>query len=394
MTPLVVWFRRSTAVLLAPVILGALIFESFSTDGWQYEWLWGLRNVVGIVPLVAPLVAGGVAFDVSQRWGPTITDLGPSTPRWKLASVAPVVTGVLWAFLCVMLAWAVAAVRLQSNDAIGAPDLWLPLETLAALLAAGMVGFALGRRIQSVAAAPIAAVVVFAASALAAPFGLNNLFSPLGLSSSAVGLTRDSNAALLHIGMNLAVAALCCVFGLRGVRRTRAWSASLAALTAALAVIAIVPATEFDFRPLPGPEVCVRQGSVTACGPQSARPLVSELGQALQQAMGAVGGLQLPREYLLIAPGAPLPSDRQRTVVMASPAGLRGDERARTLAEILSFPSLCLVFFEGGVDLEPLLNRQEAVRGWIERALRSGGLTAPAEIQAAYADLQACKPSP
>ena len=218
MTPLLVWARRSVAVVLAPIVLVALLSGAWSSaDGWQYEWLWGLRNPVSVLPLVSPLVAAGVAFDTSRRWAPLMSVLGPAARRWRRATLTIPLVHVLWAFACLCLVWAAAALRLWLNDAITRPDPWLPFEALASLAAAAAVGLAVGTYLPDVAAPPVAALGVFATSAIA-PFGLIALFSPVGLVSSAVGLTRDPQAAEQLIGLNLAVTALCCLLAMRGPR--------------------------------------------------------------------------------------------------------------------------------------------------------------------------------
>ena len=194
---------------LAPVLCAVLDFTAWSSDGWQYEWLWGMRNPVSTVALISPLFAAGVAFDMSRRWTPVAKVLGPSARRWRRASLSVPAVHVLWAFACQCAVWAAAALRIALNDAITSPDPWLPFEALASLAAAAAVGLVVGTYVPDAAAPPVAAISVFATPAFASTLGLSGLFSPAGLSSSVVGLTRDPQAAALLIGLNLAVAALC-----------------------------------------------------------------------------------------------------------------------------------------------------------------------------------------
>lgn len=393
MRPLLVWARRSVAVPLAPVLLAVLAFTAWSSEGWQYEWLWGMRNPVSTVALISPLVAAGVAFDISRRWTPVVEVLGPSARRWRRASLAVPAVHVLWAFACLCAVWATAAVRIALNDAITSPDPWLPFEALASLAAAAAVGLVVGTYVPDAAAPPIAAISVFATTAFASTLGLSELFRPLGLSSSAVGLTRDPQAAALLIGLNLAVAALCCLLALRGPRPSLPWAAGAASLLAVVIALLAAPAQEREFRPVGGPTVCAARADVRVCGPQAADPLIRELSLGLQQAVGSLTGLPFPTTYELGLAGVIPPADAGRAIVVVSPAKLKGPERNGTVADVLSQPRPCPQLFDFGPDTEPLVDRQAQVRAWILEALRAGGASAPAGITAAYDELLTCRPT-
>lgn len=393
MTPLLVWARRSVAVALAPVLFAALALAAWSSDGWQYEWLWGMRNPVSILALISPLVAAGVAFDTSRRWTPVVKVLGPSARRWRRASLAVPAVHVLWAFACLCAVWAAAAVRLGLNDAITRPDPWLPFEALASLAAAAAVGLVVGTYVPDAAAPPVAAIGVFATTAFASTFGLSGLFSPMGLSSSVVGLTRDPQAAALLIGLNVAVAVLCCLVALRGPRPSLPWAAGEAFLVAVVIALLAVPVPEYDFRPVGGPTVCAARADVRVCGPQAAEPLIQDLSLGLQQAVGSLTGLPFPKTYELGLPGVTPPIDAGRAVVVVSPAMLNGPKRTGTVAGILSQPRVCPQLLDAGPDTTPLLDRQAQVRAWILDALRAGGASAPASITAAYDELLTCRPT-
>ena len=393
MRPLLVWARRSVAVTLAPVVLAALAFTTWSSDGWQYEWLWGMRNPVSTLALISPLVAAGVAFDLSRRWTPVVQVLGPSARRWRRASLAVPAVHVLWAFACLCAVWAAAAAQIAQNDAITSPDPWLPFEALASLAAAAAVGLVVGTYVPDAAAPPIAAISVFATTAFASTLGLSGLFSPSGLSSSVVGLTRDPQAAALLIGLNLAVAALCCLLALRGPRPSLPWAAGAASLLAVVIALLAVPAPEFDFRPVGGPTVCADRADVRVCGPQAAEPLIQDLSLGLQQAVGSLTGLPFPETYELGLAGVVPPTGAGRPVVIVSPALLNGPERTATVADVLSQPRPCPQLFDSGKDTEPLVDRQSQVRAWLLDALRAGGAAAPTGITAAYDELLACRPT-
>lgn len=348
MTPLLVWARRSVAVVLAPIVLVALLSGAWSSaDGWQYEWLWGLRKPVRVLPLVA----AGVAFDTSRRWTPLVGGLGPAARRWRRATLAIPVVHVLWAFACLCVVWAAVAVRLWLNEAFTRPDPWLPFEALASLAAAATVG----------------------------------------LVSSAVGMTRDAQAAEQLIGLNLAVTALCCLLALRGPRPSWPWATGIAALAAVLVALVALPLPEYEYRPVGGPEVCASRADVRVCGSQVAEPLAQDLSLALQQAVDDVTGLPFPQTYELGVPGVLPTTEAGRTVANVSPVQLRGASRDRTVAEVLALPRTCPQLLDGGEDTDLLLERQAQVRAWLEGALRTPGSTAPPEIQAAYGELLTCR---
>ncbi len=394
MTPLGVWARRSLAVWTAPLVLGALVYGTWSRAGWQYEWLWGMRAVVVILPLVSPLVAAGVAFDVVRRWEPLLTTLGPSTNRWRRATLALVAAHVVWVFGCVCLVWVAVAARLSAHDAIWQADPWLPLEVLAALGAAAAVGFAIGMYVRGLAAPPLAAIVVFAIELLTPPYGLASLFVPMALVDSSVGLERDSRAAAMAVALNVAVSLWCGVVALRGTRPTRRWSAAVALLTAGfLGLVAVPPeVTPLEYRPTSSPDVCVVQGETRVCGPENARPHLRNLSEGLGEAVNTLktSGLPFPQEYVLGESRLAHPRDRS-AVVWVSPARLAGSQRVAALADVLSLPRVCPQLLEPNDEAIPLLDRQEQVRIWIRNALESGAGPAPPAIREAYHDLATCR---
>ena len=292
---------------LAPVLCAVLDFTAWSSDGWQYEWLWGMRNPVSIVALLSPLFAAGVAIDMSRRWTPVAKVLGPSARRWRRASLSVPAVHVLWVFAGQCAVWAAAALRIALNDAITSPDPWLPFEALASLAAAAAVGLVVGTYVPDAAAPPVAAISVFATPAFASTLGLSGLFSPAGLSSSVVGLTRDPQAAALLIGLNLAVAALCCLLALRGPRPSLPWAAGAASLLAVVIALLAVPVPAYEFRPVGGPTVCAARADVRVCGPQAAELLIQNLSLGLQQASA---GSPVCRSRRRTSSGSPVSSHR------------------------------------------------------------------------------------
>jgi hypothetical protein len=329
-----------------------LTLGAWSRDGWQFESLWALRAAVLLVPLVSPVLAAAVAFDIARRWGPLVTVLGPSTARWRRATLALVAVHVGWTFAAVCLVWAAAGVRLVLDDAMWQADPWLPVEVVAALGAAAAVGLLVATLVKGLAAPPLAAVLVFGVEALAGSYGLMSLFSPMALVDSAVGLERDPAAAAWAVALNLAVLVCCCVVALRGPVTSRAWVAQVTVGCMALGGVLLGhgPSSALEFRPSTQPRACARTGAVEVCGPGNTQPFLSELAGGLAGATGqlAHSGLPLPR--------------------------------------------ICPQLLDAGPDTTPLLDRQAQVSAWIRQALERGGSDpAPPGVVAAYRDLETCR---
>lgn len=393
-----VWGRRSLAPWTAPLLVAALAFGVWSRNGWQYEWLWGLRAVVLLMPLAAPVLAAAVAFDIARHWGPVVTTLGPSTRRWRHATLALVAAHVLWAFACVCLVWVAVGVRLVMNRATWQPDVWLPFEVLAALGAAAAVGLLIGMRVRSLAAPPLAAVLVLATEALAGPYGFISLFAPMTVVDSVVGLERNPWAAAWAIAMNVAVLVWCSSLALRGPGRTPGWLVAVGASTAALVVVVAGHAQQapVDFRSASQPQVCLTSGSTQVCGPENFRTFLRDLADSLDTGLAtlAPSGLPLPHHFVLGRAGVHMLPQTQAAIAFVSPAQLTPPRRTATVARVLSQPRMCRQLIDPNADTTALLERQEQVRVWIERALRGRPTTAPGFVRAAYGELITCRLSP
>lgn len=397
MTSMLVWSRRSLAIWMAPFLLAALVYGAWSRDGWQYEWLWGMRAVLLTAPIVSPLVAGAVAFDVVRRWNPVLEALGPSTRRWRLATLSLVAAHVLWAMLCVGVAWIIAGTRLILNPSMWQPDPLLPLEVLASVTAAAMVGLLVGRRVTNLAAPPLAAVIVFGIESLTIPYGLMSLFSPTALVDSAVGLERNPASAGLAIALNVSVAVICATIALRGNRRTRRWWAVCLAAVVAFVAVAVVERTSppLEFQPTSGPRLCLQEAEVEVCGPRNVRSLLATLGNSIDAALTSLSASQLPlpRRFVLGVPGTVPPVSDNRAVASVSPAQLREGARTSTLARILAQPRFCSQYVDPSPETTALLDRQQLVSTWLQRALEGGDQPAPMDVRRAYDDLLSCTPT-
>lgn len=393
-----VWLRRSLGILIAPLVAGALTFGAWSRDGWQYESLWGLRAVVLLMPLISPVIAGAVAFDVARRWGPVVTVLGPSTARWRRTTLALAAVHVAWAFLGVCLVWAAVGVRLVMNRAMWQLDPWLPLEVLAAMGAGAAVGLVVGSRARSLAAPPLAAVLVFGVEALAGPYGFMSLFSPMAVVDSVVGLERNPAAAAWAIALNLTVLVCCSLVALRGPARSTTWIVEVTLAYLALGGVLVGQAhfAPLDFRASAQPQVCARSSDTEVCGPGHARPFLVDLADALASAMQALAGsgLPLPHRFVLGVPGEQAAPTSAVTVVLASPIGLAKQRRQATIARVLAQPQACPQLSEPDADTTALLDRQEQVSSWLRGALSRGPARAPHSVLEAYRELTTCRPTP
>lgn len=398
MTALWLWMRRCLTLRLLPVVVVLLVAVAWPQDGWQYEWLLGGRRMIAALPLVAALLAGAVAHDAYRHWAPTAAQLGPATKRWRRVTGALLAAHLLWASAGVGLVLAAAHVRLWSNSALGRPDLWLPFEALAALASAAAVGLAAGMTVRSPATPPLVAAAVLAGHSLNPPFGLNVLFAPPSLSSSAIGIERDPSAAAMTIAVNVAFASVCCLIALRGTRTSPAWAVSTAVATAGLLAVLAVPAsaTPEVFRAQSTQLTCVVQGQVEVCGVEAAGPFLVELARGLDDASAVLGPseLPLPTSWTLGVPGTRAPSD-QATAAGVSPASLRGESRTATVARVLSQPRLCPQLYDSDEDTTRLLDLSEQVNSWIGQSLRDGAAgRSPAQVLSAYQQLLTCQPAP
>lgn len=392
-----VWARRSLAVWTAPLVLGALVFSVWTMHGWQFESLWGTRGVLEIFPLVSPLVAGAVAFDVARRWQPVVAELGPSTRRWRWATLAVPAAHVLWAFAMVCLVWASVAVRLSIGPTIWQSDPWLPVEVIAALAASASVGLLIGMRVPDPISAPMAAIVVFAVETLGVPYGVDSLFTSAALRESAVGLSRDPWSATLTVALDGALIAWCCLVALRQGRRTSGWLAAVAVASVALIGLEAIPghATPTLWRAASSQQVCTSHDDVRVCGPPNAMPFLDDLSHELTAARRTLTGsqLRLPDRYVLGTYGITPSTDGGDTTAFVTPARLAVDNHA-AIADVLSQPRICPQLLNPDNDTRTLLDEQEKVRAWLSEALQTRQTNAaPAGVQAAYHDLVTCDPT-
>lgn len=398
MTVLWIWLRRGLGLRVALLLVAVLAAATWTGgDGWQYEWLWGARSVVGALPVVCALVAGGVAYDVVSYWEPLAAELGPSSRRWRRATLALAGSHALWALGGFALVLSAASVRLAANGALGRPDPWLPFEVAAALAAASSAGLLAGMRLRSLVAPPLVAALVFILPALSLPFGLDVLFTPTALSSTAIGVTRDPAAAITTVALNLAFASAFCALALPGARPTARWAATAAGTAAAVLALTAVAgsATAMPYRSGAAGTLCLTSGHVEVCGTRPAEPFLADLASGLDDAGRELSGsgLDLPRSWTLFVPGTQ-PPPSQATAV-ASPAGLSERRRTSTLADVLSQPRPCPQLFTASEETTYLLDLQQEVRTWIGDALRRGRSgPAPASVLSAYDQLTRCRPTP
>ncbi|MGN6332734.1 MAG: hypothetical protein ACTHOD_13950 [Motilibacteraceae bacterium] len=391
-----IWLRRSLAPRLAPLYVVALLWAQYSVKGWQYEWVWGLRAPMRFLVLVSPLLAAAVAFDVA-RWQPVASALSASTRRWRAATLAVPAAHVAWAFGCIALVLSTAVVRLSLDHAMGRPDLWLPAELLAALVAAASVGLVLGTVCPPGLAAPAAAVVVIAIAALGGSVGLMNTFSPQGAAGSLLMLERDPGAAAFAVLLDVGVVALALALALRGSARKGLWRVGVGVAAAGVLALVAVPggALPREYRPVASPESCVAREAVRVCGPELAHRHLTDVADAVQQAtsMLAASGLPFPHSYVLATPGSPPDPAETRTVVWASTAQLHDDRRQSAIAAALAAPRDCPAMYQLGPDTGPLVDDQAQVSSWIRQALASGHRSAaPPPVVEAYRDLSSCQP--
>lgn len=390
-----IWLRRSLVVWTAPVYLGVMLFAQYSSDSWQYEWIWGMRAPMRTVALLTPILAGATAFDVAGRWQPVMSAMGGSLRRGRSGLLVILWAHVLAAAACVALVSASAAIRLSLNSAIGRPDPWLPLELLATLAAAAAIGLATGTLASPVVAAPVAALLVLGVGTVGGPFGLMNTFAPLGASSSLLGLERDPGAAGFAVALDGAIIALALVVALRRSSSRLLWRVESVAAAAVLIGLVAVPgaALPHEYRPVGERQTCAADGDVKVCGPAAALPHLRDLASGLREATATLESstLPLPQAFLLATPGQPPDPSEHRTLVWATSDRVRGPGRRQALAEALSVPRDCPQLTYPGPETTALLDSADRVRSWMTGALATRvAQSAPEQVRKDYQLLRSC----
>jgi hypothetical protein len=372
----------------------------FSRSGWNHEWDWALAQAAAGTLLLAPLVAGVVAFDRSRRVEPTLSLLAISAPRGARAVLALPVA----AWLVSVAAWlscvAVAMAIAWRGGASGRPDGFALVEPPILLLAASFVGFAVGSRTRSVLAGPGAAALVLLIRAFAGATSLHleGLLSAGGSAGTLVAADRTPRMAVTLMVTHLTLAWLAIAVAVprlrEGARRRSAVVAALAGVTFLGSLTAYgTTASRLDpLRWTSSPQICSR-GLATVCGPREGSFLLHVSQRSVSSALQRLrpSGIEWRTTYVL--PHGPA-LDPDEGVLSAGPdqihdGGLDTDAVVATLMN----PRLCAALFDDR-RAQPVLNDQTQVMEWLTTTLRSPGPVdaAPQSVRDAYRRRETCEP--
>lgn len=398
--PLRLWLRRgaASAAFAAMVAIGLVIL--FSRNGWNHEWDWALAQAAAGTLLLAPLVAGLVAFDRSRRVEPTLSLLAVSAPRGAWAVLALPVAAWLVSVTAWLLCVAVAIAIAWRGGASGRPDGFAFVEPPVLLLTASFVGFAVGARTRSVLAGPGAAALILLVRTFAGgtSLPLDGLLSAGGSAGTLIAADRTPLMAVTLMVAHLTLAWLAIALAVPGLRAGDRRRSAVVAVVAALAFVGSVTAygaTASRLDPLQwtsSPAICSR-GVATVCGPREGAYLLRASQRSVSAALQRLrpSGIGWRTTYVLPRGPALDPDDG---VLSAGPDQTR-DDRLDTDAVVATLvtPRLCAALFDDR-QAQPVLNDQTQVMEWLTTKLRSPGPVdaAPQSVKDAYRRLETCEP--
>jgi hypothetical protein len=393
------WVRRGSVTLAIPALIGAGLVVLMSRRGWWWDPGWAYSHASTPVILIAPLLAGLVAFDRSRPGGQVLALLAANSPRERSATAVPPTAGWLAALAtCAALAGGVA-VALIARSTGALPSGWLLLEVVTALAAAAAVGWATGRLLPNRAAGPVAALGVYLLGSQARSWGLAGLFAPGGATGMLAGVERNPTVSLTLVSLHVVIAAAGAMVGLTALHQSRRRLLVRAAVAAAVLLIAVGASStlvkgQAPYRFSSAAPVCV--GSTPrVCGPASAQRLLTVSAQRLSEESSLLSGSGIPlqQEYrLAIGPTALSDAaDAGAGLLTVTPEEfVDGRPSVDDLAATVSRPRMCPQY----VAAQPpvvLLEAQQRVQAWVVGT--DGAATsqpAPTDVVAAYHRLVTC----
>lgn len=393
------WLRRGTSTLAFPAFVVVGVVVALSRRGWEYEWNWAFSSASSGVLIIAPLLAGIVAFDRSRRVFPTLEMLANTALRGRWGDIAL----VLAAWIVGVAAWAstmgYAAVRTSAHHPGGTPDLWILIEVPAVMALACAVGLLVGSVMSGLMAGPVAAGVVYLARFFGDSLGVEGFMAAGGATGPLAALERDPTVGLVLVTLHLILAALAMGVAQRTtiacspmVHRVSIGVAAVLA-AAAMATAHINLAGREPYRWTTAASVCVGgPAGIEVCGPVTARATLRVAANGLSVAVTQLdtSRMDLQRHYVLPS-GEPVhPS---WGVLRATPDEfVDGRLGLGDIASTLSMPRLCKALF-GDRPPEALLNDQSEVQSWVTNSLHSQDPAAPSQTTIeAYRHLRDCEP--
>jgi hypothetical protein len=382
-----IWARRGLGFFVGALLVGFVVSTALSGHPWLLEFDWAVRYSAAYVYVLAPLVAGAVAYDVGRR---------ASAGRGVMATISPVAAVLGWVVSGVVAGWGMFLVITQTAGGLAPGDPWVFVESIASLTAAGCVGMVLAVMVDGVLAVAVSAGAVLTAATLSSGHGAN-LFQVATSSGTMVGLERTPERAAATIACHLVVIAVACTC-VTAVQRAHVISPRwgvVAAVAVAVPVAAVTawPYPDSEYRPSTERQTCVRS-VVQVCGPQSARSLLAVAAGDLNAATEKLRGsrLPLPQHYVVVRGAAVATLGAEKTLLELDSSQLvDGHLSPSAVASAVSTPRMCRGFFSDR-EAQALLEHVRVVSAWVRGALaRTGPASiAPDPVSRAYAALTQC----
>lgn len=333
--------RRTWCLRLLPVVWIVTVALLFTRSTWRWEVAAASGWATVQLLVLAPIMAGLAAFDARTFSSTTPQAMVGGLPRRP----GPLTQLLGLAFCCLFSTWLVAEGVAVSVAARGGGafevDPWQAVEAAGVCLAFSALGVAVGQRVDSILAAPAAAVLALLASPLLSLIGNWAAFRINGTTGWVAGLIRSPGPVLIALTVNVVVSWVLVRLLTRQVRSRLSNGLDAAVLVVALVVPAFIPFTAYAVDPAPrftcqetAPRVCVLRGHEGYL-----RPLAAQVG-AGAAALRPLG-IQPADEYREVADSAQAPPGVAFFAPQLTVAGDPEQLTAAELADVLSLPNAC-----------------------------------------------------
>jgi hypothetical protein len=402
MLPLRLWLRRSTATIAFPGMLIIEFMVVFSRPGWTHEWGWALSQASAGTILLAPLVAGIVAFDRARRVEPTVALLAGGAPRGRLGILALPAAACAWATMAWLAGMACAALIAAHGGAIGPPDPWIFIEPPILLILAVCVGLAVGTLMKGLLAGPVAALLLLTGRMFIGSLNLRleGVFSAGGAIGSQAGDIRNPLDATALVSTHLAISAMALILVVtksagimgRGVLRVGSLATGIGLALGASYAFHSVSMRMAPYEADIGHDVCL-SGRAVVCGHYQANYLLEASQKSISAALDDLSGsgINWQNKYNLYN-GTAVPVDHG-VVDVAVEEVKNGKLSTFDVANTLASPRSCRELFSDKSP-EHILRDSRTVSDWVMKALEAGPPSSPApqDVREAYQRLGTCPP--
>ncbi len=282
------WLGTRSSLVVGALLLATGYAVLFSRTTWSADLDWALNWALGTTILLSPATAGLTAWSIDRNYRRSFQTL--TQPFVRGAAVPVHLTLHVW--VCAVGAWLLTVLTAGLIAAsTGDPRVTLNALTLLngpiVLAASGAIGGLIGVLFRSIAAAPIAAGLVYVVGLASSRALIPRLLWDGAATGTLAGIEPNLPVAVGTFIANCAVAgaALCAVRVVtsRSVRARLQWGTAAAALATMTALAVALPAGQFYYRAAPLAESCV-DGDPTVCtaasSPLDARAAAAQLAHA------------------------------------------------------------------------------------------------------------------